>query len=227
MRLSAGSLYQHDESKIHIMRFPEEPGTSAFLIPFSLFFIALLLFLALLFRVNELTQFCLSILIIGIGTYLWSRISIKGVTCGIVTDKSRLFPGEDLKLAIQTINTRFLPILIKIKLPVDRSLVGAENDDLISEEFGLLWYQRSNIRKGFTPQKRGVYKIGPPFLRIGDIFGFFPREKDGTGDHEIIVYPRIINVKPIVLPKREFFGIPGVQSPVEDPHVKRGTSLNN
>ncbi len=44
---------------------------------------------------------------------------------------------------------------------------------------------------------------------------------------EVVVYPRIVNIRPVTLPKREFFGIPGAKSPVEDPVFVFGTKLNN
>ena len=40
---------------------------------------------------------------------------------------------------------------------------------------------------------------------------------------DIIVYPRLVEIKPISLPRRDFYGIPGARSPVEDPVYIYGT----
>ena len=41
--------------------------------------------------------------------------------------------------------------------------------------------------------------------------------------YQIIVYPRLVPLKPFSLPRRDFFGIPGARSPVQDPVYILGT----
>ena len=127
-------------------RFPEEPVASIFFILLVQIFIVVCLFWGLINNLKELTFFSIIILVIGLVTYLWSRISINNVNCNITTDKTRLFPGEDLELNIHAVNTKFLPLLIKINLLVDRSITGADDESII-EKCGLLWYQRINFQK--------------------------------------------------------------------------------
>jgi uncharacterized protein (DUF58 family) len=40
---------------------------------------------------------------------------------------------------------------------------------------------------------------------------------------DIVVYPRLVPLKPVLLPRRDFFGIPGARSPIEDPVYIHGT----
>jgi uncharacterized protein (DUF58 family) len=58
---------------------------------------------------------------------------------------------------------------------------------------------------------------------VGDLFGFYTKEKKSQAAVDIVVYPRLVEVKPLSLPKREFYGIPGARSPVEDPVYIYGT----
>jgi uncharacterized protein (DUF58 family) len=58
---------------------------------------------------------------------------------------------------------------------------------------------------------------------VGDLFGFFPREKRIAGDIQVIVYPRLVPLKPFSLPSRDFFGVPGAKTPVQDPIYILGT----
>ncbi len=183
----------------------------------------LFLFLALLYDVGELTLFSLIILTMSLGSYLWSRISLNHVKCSIELNRLRLFPGETLKIEIRAINAKLLPVLFGFDLFAPRVIAGTDTGQWISEKTGLLWYQQSVFFSELHPNKRGVYDLGPPTLRGGDLFGFFIREKVAAEQFEIVVYPRIVSIRPILIPKKEFYGIPGTRSPVEDPIYVFGT----
>jgi uncharacterized protein (DUF58 family) len=183
----------------------------------------LFLFFALLYDVGELTLFSLIILTMSLGSYLWSRISLNHVKCNIELNRLRLFPGEKLKIGIRAINSKLLPVLFGIDLFAPGVSAGNDKGQWISEKTGLLWYQQSVFFSQLRPNKRGVYDLGPPTLRGGDLFGFFFREKVAAEQFEIVVYPRIVSIRPILIPKKEFYGIPGTRSPVEDPIYVFGT----
>jgi uncharacterized protein (DUF58 family) len=201
---------------------PERPA-SVFPLFFVQVFMLLFLFLALLYDVRELTFFSLIILTMCLGSYLWSRISLNHVKCSIELSRLRLFPGETLKIEIRVINSKLLPVLFGVDLFAPSVIAGTDTGQWISEKTGLLWYQQSVFFSELRPNKRGVYNFGPPALRGGDLFGFFFREKVAAERLEIVVYPRIVNIRPVLTPKKEFYGIPGTRSPVEDPIYVFGT----
>ena len=200
-----------------------ERPASVFLILFVQAFMFFGLFFALIYNVTELTLFALIVLAVGLGAFLWSRVSLDHVDCKIVLNRTRLFPGEKLKIGIRAINSKLLPILFKVDLFAPRAIVASDTGQWISEETGLLWYQQAVFSREFFPDRRGVYDLGPPMLRAGDLFGFYFRRKTIMERFEVVVYPRIVNIRPVTLPKREFFGIPGAKSPVEDPVFVFGT----
>ena len=183
----------------------------------------LCLFFALIYNVTELTIFALIVLAVGLIAYLWSRASLNHVECKIALNRARLFPGEKLKIGIRAINSKLLPVLFKVDLFAPRAIVSSDTGQWISEETALLWYQQAVFSRDFFPDRRGVYDLGPPMLRAGDLFGFYFRRKATMERFEVVVYPRIVHVRPVTLPKREFFGIPGAKSPVEDPVFIFGT----
>jgi uncharacterized protein (DUF58 family) len=201
----------------------DEAPTSAFLILIVQVFMLFCLFFALLYNVAELTLFALIILAMGLGANVWSRASLNHVECKIVFNRTRLFPDERLKIYIRAINSKLLPLLFKVDFFAPKAIVGSDADQWISAETGLLWYQQYVFSREFFPNKRGVYDLGPPMLRGADLFGFFFRTKEIKDRFEIVVYPRIVNIRPITLSKREFYGIPGTHSPVEDPVFVFGT----
>ena len=142
---------------------------------------------SLLYDVAELTLFALIILAMGLGSYLWSRASLNHVKCKIALNRSRLFPGERLKIDIQTINSKLLPVLFKVNLFAPGAISGSDTGQWIGEETGLLWYQRSVFSREFFPNRRGVHDLGPPMLRGGDLFGFFFVENVWNGLIDIFI----------------------------------------
>jgi uncharacterized protein (DUF58 family) len=60
-------------------------------------------------------------------------------------------------------------------------------------------------------------------MRVGDLLGFFPRKKQVDDLRHVVVYPRLIPLKPLVLPRRDVWGIPGAKSPIYDPIYVFGT----
>jgi len=200
-----------------------EAPASAFLILLVQAFMLFCLFIALLYDATELALFALIILAMGLGSNLWTRASLNLVTCKISLNRVRLFPGERLKIGIRAINAKFLPILFKVHLFVPGAVTGSDAGKWISEEKGLLWFQQAAFSRDFFPNRRGVFNLGPPRVRGGDLFGFFFRHQEVKDRFEVIVYPRIVNIRSIAVPKKEFFGIPGARSPVEDPIFVFGT----
>jgi uncharacterized protein (DUF58 family) len=86
-----------------------------------------------------------------------------------------------------------------------------------------LWHQTVKFHQDFVALRRGVYQVGPPRIRTSDFLGFFEREKRATDTIDIIVYPRLVSLRPIAIKRRDLFGVPGAKSPVKDPVYILGT----
>lgn len=186
-------------------------------------FMFLFLFLALLYDVKELTLFALLVIAMGIGTYLWSKISLHRLKCKIELDRRWLFPGEKLNIKIQVINAKLIPVRFGVDLSMTSINNMAPTGRLTIREAGLFWYDQALFENDLLLDKRGVYDLGPPELRGGDIFGFFSKKKVAPAHFEVVVYPRLVRIHPISIPKRSFYGIPGTMCPVEDPVYVFGT----
>lgn len=185
--------------------------------------VAILLFIALLYRQSDLALLTLLILLLMASSKIWSWMSIAKVSCSMCTDKQRLFPGEKLSLTTIIANAKFLPVWVRVDWPRTRVL-GIQNDQPdVRQEAGLLWYQRAELKQDLVAYKRGCYDVRPSHIATSDIFGFFTTTKRHSQGLEIIVYPRIIALRPGYMPKRDLFGTPGNQSPVKDPVYIIGT----
>jgi uncharacterized protein (DUF58 family) len=200
----------------------EERPPSLFTIPLLLMVVGLFLFIALLYNQRDLIF--LAILIFGVvgGAKIWGRMSLPGITYRATIDKIKAFPGENITLNIDVENAKFLPVWLQVKLTADRAVLPPTHETVLSGESGLFWHQRARFHWDLAAQRRGVHPIGPARLRVGDLLGFFPEERKEDALH-IIVYPRIVPLKPFAVSKRDLFGIPGTQSPVKDPVYILGT----
>jgi uncharacterized protein (DUF58 family) len=194
-----------------------------FIIPLTLFFVVVFLFIALLTGQRDLTILCILVLSMAAGTRVWTRLSLSGIECHSRVDRRRLFPGEKLTLSVSVENSKFLPVGIKMEIPVDDPLRPSPNDSILKDEGSLLWHQRCHFAWDLTAQKRGFHHIGPLHVLAGDLFAFFLKEKKVEESHAIIVYPRLIPLKSYSMPRRDFFGVPGAKNPIQDPIYILGT----
>jgi len=201
----------------------EKREASVFVIPLIQFFMGCFLFAALLHTQKVL--FVTIVLILGLMTIakVWSRLGSSAVTCLSTVDKDRLFPGEQITLECRAENVKFLPVWLQVGIDSAAGMVFLPESIPPVRQSGLLGYQGVRFKWMMTALKRGVYQVGPPYLRTGDFFGFFLKERKDAGTLDVIVYPRLIPLRPLSLPRQDFFGVPGTESPVRDPAYILGT----
>ncbi|MFA5028249.1 MAG: DUF58 domain-containing protein [Candidatus Methylomirabilota bacterium] len=200
---------------------PLDPFSSLFTVPLILCLVGGLLFAALLYRQRELILLCLLVLAVGGGAKLWAGRSAAGFTGRLAADRQRLFPGERLTLGLEAENRRWLPVLLRARIPVG-GLGGPPSKPLAATR-GLLWHQQTSIRWELAAGPRGVHRLGPARLSTGDLFGFYSTAHAVDAPLSVVVYPRLVPLRRFAPPRREFFGLPGAESPVRDPVYLLGT----
>ena len=203
------------------MTLPKEEQASAFSIPLVLCFVAVMLFVALLNRRFDLTLLSLMVLILFGGAYLLSRAGFRQLGWQVQVDRQRIFPGETATITVQLANAKFLPVWVKVRLWQNQS-AAFEAEGALSGECGLLWHQQARFDWPITALRRGVHSLGSVEMTAADPLGLYPREKS-IAPPRIVVFPRIVDVKPIELPRHDVFGLPGRRSPVKDPVYLLGT----
>lgn len=196
--------------------------SSVFLLPPGLVLAAILLFIALLNRQRPLIV--LSLLVLGTAgcATLWAKASRARLACRTAVDRRRLFPGETLALTLTAENRSFLPLALQVTAPIDGFRYSA-GEPAAHGEAGLLWYQAVEFRWTLTASRRGVFRLGGHRCTTGDLFGFFGSTRTAGEALEIVVYPRVVPTARFAAPRRDFFGIPGAESPVRDPVYILGT----
>ncbi len=203
---------------------PENREPTIFNSLLTLFFVGIFLFVALLYRQNDLSLLAILILIVVGGAKAWSSMSPARIRCDSAIDTRRVFPGETISLATTVENGKWLPVWLRIMWSYDGALkpVG-DSGNLIRQEAAVLWHQTVKFSQDFVALRRGVYQVGPPRIRTSDFLGFFEKEKSVRDVTHIIVYPRLVSLRPIAIRRRDLFGEPGANSPVKDPVYILGT----
>jgi uncharacterized protein (DUF58 family) len=189
--------------------------TSIFTASFIVILALAFLFAALLLRETLLTILILLILGLVTLTRLWSRHGFRHMGFESKFDKTRVFPGEDLRVEFLAQNNKILPVWLEAGVTMDGKGLVSKGPDL--ETAFLLWFQETRFSFDLTAVKRGCFSMGRGRIRVSDLFRFFPRERVQKDATDIIVFPKIFPVRPFFLPEHGFFGLPGAKSPVQDP----------
>ncbi|CAB1065952.1 hypothetical protein D1BOALGB6SA_10751 [Olavius sp. associated proteobacterium Delta 1] len=193
------------------------------IIPLIQLLVGVFLIIALLNDHRELTVLILIVLAILIGTKIWSRLSPAKIHHETMLDKQRGFPGETFIFSARIRNAKILPVLAQLAVSFSKGFQPVDSPAALKKNCSLLWYQEVNFKCRLNALRRGVYRLGAAQLRVGDLFGFYSSKADTAAALDIIIYPRLIPLKPVALPRRDLFGIPGSQSPIEDPVYVYGT----
>lgn len=198
--------------------------SSLFITSIMIFAVGLFLFIGLLNRQYDLTILCILVFGIVIILKIWAKLAGKKIIYHLTTDRTRVFPEEKIIFTITVENHKPVPVWLEVEAPVDGPLNAFVESVPFSGQQALMWYQKTRLQWQLTTRRRGIYEIGPLHTLSGDLLGFFQHESRDREGIEVIVYPRIVPLAPINVPKREFFGIPGGESPVDDPVYILGTS---
>jgi uncharacterized protein (DUF58 family) len=65
---------------------------------------------------------------------------------------------------------------------------------------------KTTITKEFVCKNKGIYQIGQADVEFGDAMGIFRWKKSFRNDVSLYVYPRVHNMKSLIIPYRQNFG---------------------
>lgn len=200
----------------------ESRATSLFVLPLVLGFVGVSLFVAVLSAESGLALLCILVLSTTAGAKLWGRLSLSHLHSALRVDKPRVFPGETLGLAAEIENAKLLPVWFQVSVPLGTVWRDRIPDGRLRRDTGLSSFQNVTFDWQLTAERRGVHRLGPIQLEAADPLGFYPCSKLAQSC-DIIVYPRLVALKPFGVPRRDFLGRPGRSSPIEDPTYIDGT----
>ncbi len=149
-------------------------------------------------------------------TWLWARVSLRGVTYERSFSEVRAFRGETIELALTTRNRKPVPLTwLNIRDTFPQELPVAEKDLVANPttnlaDFTTFWmpgpYQHITRRYEVNCVERGFHTYGPATAETGDGFGFFNRRMLLPETQRLIVYPHLYTVADLRLPTKNPFG---------------------
>jgi uncharacterized protein (DUF58 family) len=205
------------------MNATEQRIPSFFSNPVILFIVGLLCFGALLGHQRELAVLAFLVGWLMGTTRLWSHFAPNRVTCELSVDRCRVFPDESLILQAIVENAKLLPVHFTLSIAASDVITPTQQQPCMEQSGGLLWFQQAQFRWGFAAMRRGVHTLGPPKLTAGDMLGYYMREINTGTSLQIIVFPRLVHLKPSRFSREDIFGVAGNPGMLPDPLYVIGT----
>ena len=181
-------------------------------------FLVLIFVLAIFAQVYPLAAFTVMLAVISVTARWWQRHALDGVSYRRLLYFRRGFMGETIDIRLEVENRKFLPMpWLRIFDYVPNS-VGPEDESQLQPThmteigtlislFSLRWYERDHRSYRLLLRKRGIYRLGPPQLESGDLFGLFEQEREDelTLDY-LTVFPEPLPFEALRMPSEDPFG---------------------
>ncbi len=167
---------------------------------------------------NSTVLLALAALVFGAGgvSRLWARVALDEVYYRRELSETRAFVGETIELDIHLSNEKFIPVpWVEVRELVPQALVvldggtrasGLPRLTALFRNTSLRRHQKLKWPLKLLTTTRGYFRIGPTKLRSGDLFGFFPSERDFTAEDAITVYPKTYPLPELGLRSARPFG---------------------
>ena len=167
-----------------------------------LLLLIIVLFVMSLIIANRVFFYVLYVLVLALlGAYFWTRMNAEHVTLGreLRTDWAQV--GDKMRERFALANDSRLPLLwAEIEDHSDLPGYQASRVETAASKTRVKWDATAIC------QRRGLFTIGPVILRTGDPFGLFIARRDYTATRSFLVYPSIVDLPGIRLPKGQIAG---------------------
>jgi uncharacterized protein (DUF58 family) len=176
---------------------------------------ALILIISLALHQVALALICLLFLLTGGVARLWNRFCLRRIEYRRRLSHHQAFFGDEIVFEIEVTNRKPLPLpwlQVEDELPEKVDLLKGKAEALAEERvvltniFPINMYHRVKRRFPMRCPQRGVFAFGPTYIRSGDLFGFFRREKKFETLDYLLVYPRLVPLEKLGIPSRQLFG---------------------
>lgn len=180
------------------------------------YLVGLMLLLVGVTRHNLLLLMALLLALAGGASFLWNQYCLAGVSYQRRFGSTHLFQGEETDFFVEIVNAKPLPLAwlrAVDDFPADVELLAGElypspvpRRRLLVNILSLRWYERVTRRYRLRGVRRGVWEFGPVWIAAGDIFGFSVKREALEETHTVVVYPKIVPLTALGLPRWHPFG---------------------
>ncbi len=154
----------------------------------------------------------LALLVVLVVAWVWTRLSLRGVSFARTTAADRAQVGETLRETLAVRNAGYLG-KVWIEL-LDRSTLPGHDPGRVVNVPGrsaVEWETRT------VCARRGRYHLGPVEIRSGDPLGIFTSRGEYPDSPEVIVYPAVIDLREAGIPEGALSGGSALER--RTPHV--------
>jgi uncharacterized protein (DUF58 family) len=197
------------------MDVPKTIHTISSILSLMLFRIAsIIAFIYLLKTEKYYASFFILVFIVVIETSAYmSKLGLKKIEIKRTLSSKRIFPESEIFYKILIQNSKAISSAFKWYQPFPPSFEIKKNDtDIKSTQeaegnIHVRRYAKSDINLKLIVRKRGYYRLPPLDIQSKDVFGLFKRGKTCDESLELIVYPKLVNLKKIRLKRSDFSGL--------------------
>lgn len=152
---------------------------------------------------------------------LMGRLSLARLEARLSLDSGKIFRGETVTIKSEIRNAKPVPVRIGLELAHAPALEPGPDGAHGEMMFGP--FERNSGVWKFLAVRRGVYTLGPVTLVGSDPFNLYRMGKRLPFEWEVVVFPRIRQVRDPQWPFRDTFGIHPSRGIIEDPAWYEGT----
>ena len=162
--------------------------------------------------IYSLVTTLLSIILLS---YLSGRSVYKNIINILWKNNDKVQVGDSVKIELEFYNSGIFPIpYLKVRTNFSKRLTGEQERDLV---YSIMPASKTLIIKEFRCKNKGIYQIGYAEVEFGDAMGIFKWKKIFENDVSLYVYPKVHNLKNLIIPFRQNFGtVPVNHSAYED-----------
>jgi uncharacterized protein (DUF58 family) len=148
-------------------------------------------------------------------SYLSGRSVYKNIVNILWKNSDKVEVGDKVKIELEFYNSGIFPIpYLKVKTNFSKRLTGEQEHELI---YSIMPASKTIITKEFVCKNKGIYQIGYAEVEFGDAMGIFKWKKTFESNVSLYVYPKLHNLKSLMIPFRQNFGtVPVNHSAYED-----------
>jgi len=145
-----------------------------------------------------------TLLVIILLSFLNGRSFYKNLVNILWKSSDRVQSGDKIRIEQQFYNSGFFPIpYLKVKTSFPKRLTGEPDRELI---YSIMPASKATVVREFTCKNKGIYHIGFTEVEFGDAMGIFRWRKVFETDVTLYVYPKLHDLKRLVIPYRQNFG---------------------
>jgi len=154
-----------------------------------------------------------TVLVAGWAAWTWTRYALHRLDTDVEISQTHAFVGESLQLTLRLENRKIVPLTalqVRINLPeilepsnepFSRLHESAPQEGVVVRSTSMRWYERLIWNFEIPLLTRGHFQLARIDLKSGDLFGVYRRERTDEAPHTLWVYPEVISLDRLGLPR--------------------------